>query len=63
MVGWACDNVASYDVVTASGIIVNASPTSYPDLYWALRGGGNNFGLVIRFNMATIPFADNMWGG
>ena len=40
-VGWACDNVASYDVVTASGIIVRASPTQYPDLYWALRGGGS----------------------
>jgi FAD/FMN-containing dehydrogenase len=62
--GWACDNVASYDVVTASGTIVTASPTQYSDLYWALRGGGNNFGLVVNFNLSTIPFpGQKMWGG
>lgn len=62
--GWACDNVASYDVVTASGTIVNASPTQFPDLYWALRGGGNNFGLVVNFNLKTVPLPKQaMWGG
>lgn len=44
-IGWACDNIASYEVVTASGAIVNVTPTSFPDLYWALRGGGSNFGI------------------
>ena len=60
--GWACDNVASYEVVTASGIIVTASPTSFSDLYWALRGGGNNFGIVTKFNLNTIS-QGQMWGG
>ena len=40
--GWACDNVNSYDVVTASGVIINVSATQFPDLYWALRGGGSD---------------------
>ncbi|KAJ4335437.1 hypothetical protein N0V87_006095 [Didymella glomerata] len=60
--GWACDNVESYEVVTASGIVVTASPTSYSDLYWALRGGGNNFGLVTNFKLRTLPLG-KMWGG
>jgi hypothetical protein len=60
--GWACDNVASYEVVTASGLIVNATPNSYPDLYWALRGGGNNFGIVTNFKLNAFPLGQ-MWGG
>jgi hypothetical protein len=35
---------------------------SYPDLYWALRGGGNNFGIVTRFDVFTFP-QGNLWGG
>jgi FAD/FMN-containing dehydrogenase len=61
--GWACDNVASYEVVTASGLIVTASPTSYSDLYWALRGGGNNFGIVTKFNLETFAHGPLMFGG
>ncbi|OQE22999.1 hypothetical protein PENSTE_c009G04607 [Penicillium steckii] len=60
--GWACDNVESFEIVSASGKILNVSETSYPDLYWALRGGGNNFGLVTKFNLYTIP-APKMYGG
>ena len=60
--GWACDNVESFEVVTASGIIVTASATSFPDLYWSLRGGGNNFGIVTKFNMRTFVQGP-MWGG
>ncbi|KAF1840329.1 FAD binding domain-containing protein [Cucurbitaria berberidis CBS 394.84] len=60
--GWACDNVESFEVVTASGIIVTASATVFPDLYWALRGGGNNFGIVTKFNMRTFVHGP-MWGG
>ncbi|KAL0943033.1 uncharacterized protein CTRU02_200919 [Colletotrichum truncatum] len=62
--GWACDNVESFDVVIANGAIVRASPTHFSDLYWALRGGGNNFGLVVSFNLLTIPLpGGKMWGG
>ncbi|OAG13723.1 FAD-binding domain-containing protein [Alternaria alternata] len=60
--GLACDNVASYEVVTASGVIVNASPKAFSDLYWAMRGGGNNFGIVTTFNYETIV-QPPMWGG
>ncbi|CAI7626294.1 unnamed protein product [Penicillium bialowiezense] len=60
--GWACDNVESFEVVTANGSILTASENSSPDLYWALRGGGNNFGLVTKFNLYTIP-APQMYGG
>jgi hypothetical protein len=60
--GWACDNVASYEVVTASGRVVNATPNSFSDLYWALRGGGNNFGIVTNFKLHAFPLGQ-MWGG
>ncbi|KAJ6198959.1 FAD binding domain-containing protein [Bipolaris maydis] len=60
--GWACDNVASFELVTASGIPIDISISSYPDLYWALRGGGNNFGIVTNFKLDAFPLSD-MWGG
>lgn len=44
--GMACDNLLSADVVTASGELVHASASSHPDLFWALRGGGGNFGVI-----------------
>ena len=50
--------------MTASGVIVTASPTRYEDLYWALRGGGNNLGVVTSFNLQTKPLVnDQIWGG
>jgi FAD/FMN-containing dehydrogenase len=61
--GWACDNVASFEVVAASGRIVTASPSSFPDLFWALRGGGNNLGIVTRFNLETFAHGPQMFGG
>ncbi|CAG5161870.1 uncharacterized protein ALTATR162_LOCUS6113 [Alternaria atra] len=61
--GLSCDNVISFELVTATGIIITVSKTSYPDLFWALRGGGNNFGLVTQFNVNALPRADTMWGG
>ncbi|XP_014552181.1 hypothetical protein COCVIDRAFT_110991 [Bipolaris victoriae FI3] len=62
--GWACDNVASYEVVLADGRIVIATPDSeYSDLYWALRGGGNNVGIVTQFNLETFAHGPLMYGG
>ncbi|KAH7142045.1 hypothetical protein EDB81DRAFT_54426 [Dactylonectria macrodidyma] len=59
--GWACDNVRNFQVVVASGDIVNASPTVNADLYWALRGGGgSNFGIVTRFDLASFEQGD-LW--
>jgi FAD/FMN-containing dehydrogenase len=47
--GLACDNVASYEVVTADGEILRVSESQHEDLFWALRGGGGNFGVVTAF--------------
>lgn len=47
--GLACDNVVRYEMVTATGDVVHASATENPDLFWGLRGGGGNFGIVTSF--------------
>ena len=47
--GLSCDNVRSFEVVTADGEVVVASAHEHDDLYWALRGGGGNFGVVTDF--------------
>ncbi|TQV97831.1 hypothetical protein V2A60_006446 [Cordyceps javanica] len=61
--GWACDNVYNYQVVLADGSIRDINHKScYKDLYWALRGGGNNFAIVTRFDLQTYPQGD-MWAG
>ncbi|KAG9193876.1 hypothetical protein G6011_03911 [Alternaria panax] len=53
--GLVCDNVASFDVT---------SPKTFPDLYWSLRHGDNNFGIVTSFNLLTKPLKnDQIWGG
>ncbi|KAI0595609.1 hypothetical protein F4775DRAFT_585408 [Biscogniauxia sp. FL1348] len=60
--GWACDNVITYETVLADGIIVAADRDTHPDLFRALKGGGNNFGVVTRFTMNTIS-CERIWGG
>jgi FAD/FMN-containing dehydrogenase len=47
--GLACDNVVAAQIVGADGEVRTASPASHPDLYWAIRGGGGNFGIVTSF--------------
>ena len=47
--GLSCDNVVSFTLVTADGDVVRASADEHPDLFWGLRGGGGNFGIVVEF--------------
>ncbi|KJX98909.1 FAD-binding domain-containing protein [Zymoseptoria brevis] len=60
--GMTADNVESYQVVTAAGEIVEASKDENSDLWYAMKGGGGQFGIVTEFRMATYPIG-LVWGG
>lgn len=60
--GFVCSNVIEYEVVLADGSVVNASATSHPDLWRALKGGTNNFCVVSRFNVRAFP-SSKVWSG
>jgi len=61
--GLALDNIRSVDVVSADGIARHASADEHPDLYWAVRGGGGNFGVVTFFEFQLHPMQRTVLGG
>jgi hypothetical protein len=61
--GLALDNVTGVDVVTADGKLVHANADEHPDLYWAVRGGGGNFGVVTSFEFQLHPMQRTVIGG
>jgi len=61
--GLAIDNLLGATVVTADGVVRSLSATSQPDLFWALRGGGGNFGVVTSFEFRLHPVGPEVYAG
>ncbi|KAG8166973.1 hypothetical protein KVR01_002662 [Diaporthe batatas] len=61
--GFACDQIAGYDVALSNGKIIHANKQENGDLFQALKGGSNSFGIVTRFAIKTYPIRGPLWGG
>jgi FAD/FMN-containing dehydrogenase len=61
--GLACDNLIGADVVMADGRVLSANDVEHEDLFWAIRGGGGNFGIVTSFSYRLHPVSTVLAGG
>ena len=61
--GLACDNLVAVELVTAGGDLVRASEDQHPELFWALRGGGGNFGVATAFEFRLHPVGPEVFAG
>jgi FAD/FMN-containing dehydrogenase len=61
--GLSCDNLLSVDIVTADGRLLHASEQENPDLFWGIRGGGGNFGVVTTFEYRLHPLGPKVLAG
>jgi FAD/FMN-containing dehydrogenase len=61
--GLSCDNLISAEVATAEGRLLHASATEHADLFWAIRGGGGNFGIVTTFEYRLFPVGPTLLAG
>lgn len=61
--GFSIDNLVSAEIVTADGRLLNASKSENPDLFWAIRGGGGNFGVVTSFEFNAFEVGPNVYSG
>ena len=60
--GMTIDSLLAADIVTADGELLRVDARSHPDLFWAIRGGGGNFGVVTRFQLRLHP-VEKSWAG
>ncbi|PVH91512.1 FAD-binding domain-containing protein, partial [Periconia macrospinosa] len=60
--GWAANNILGFELALANGSLIDVNAESAPDLYWALKGGSNNFGIVTRYDLKTFPLGQ-VFGG
>jgi FAD/FMN-containing dehydrogenase len=61
--GWTVDNLEEVEIVTADGQVRRAADDEHPDLFWALRGGGGNFGVVTRFTFRLHEIGPEVTAG
>ncbi|MFW6074033.1 MAG: FAD-binding oxidoreductase [Chloroflexota bacterium] len=61
--GYTCDRLRSAEMVTADGEVLRASESEHPDLFWGLRGGGGNFGIVTEFEFEAVPLGPEIVAG
>ena len=61
--GWSVNSILGYEIVLGDSSVLEVSATAHSDLFWALKGGNNNFGIVTRFDMKTLPVTAAYTGG